>query len=198
MLRRTAIAALVILSACRGGPESVADPAAVLSRTGQSTERYLDAIEAARLRGVDEPTKSALRRMVSADGFVVPAREQAFLLLLETDRAALVEALTNALPRMGALEWRRRACELIAEHRIEELLPALIRAWANPVPGYSDEAKRPELLAIEAMVGPERVTDTLLSTMRAANPATQANLRARCWELVMKSGGAARLRTLLA
>ncbi|MFZ9880743.1 MAG: hypothetical protein ACO3QC_05015 [Phycisphaerales bacterium] len=198
MLRRTAVVVFLCLSACRGGPESVADPASVLSRTGQSTERYLDALEAARQRGVDDATKSALRRMVSADGYVVPAREEAFLLLLETDRAALVEALTNALPRMGALEWRKRVCELIAEHRIEELIPALIRAWANPVPGYSDEETRPELLAIERLVGKDRVSDTLLATMRAANPATQANLRARCWELMMRNGGAARLRSLLA
>jgi len=34
--------------------------------------------------------------------------------------------------------------------------------------------------------------------MREANPATAMNLRLRCWELLMKSGDAARLRALLA
>jgi len=37
-----------------------------------------------------------------------------------------------------------------------------------------------------------------LRTMKDSSPTTQANLRARCWELLMKSGDEARLRALLA
>ena len=185
-------------ASCRRGPDSVADPAAVLLRGGQARERYFDAIEAARLRGVDEATKSALRRMVAADGYAIDVREAAFALLRETDRAALVAALENALPRMGDVAWRARASELIADAGLGELVPTLIRAWANPAPGLEGGAGRPERIALGRLVGEAEVAATLLRTMREANPLTQANLRARCWELLMKGGDAPRLRRLLA
>lgn len=202
--RRTAagIAATVLLGAmlvaCQRGPESVDNPAEVLSRGGQSRERYFDAIDAARLRGVDDATRSALRRMVAADGYALDARVRAFELLLETDRAALVAALENSLPRMGDLGWRARACELVAEAELDELVPTLIRAWANPVPGFEMNGERPERVALGRLVGEAVLAATLLKTMREASPVTQANLRARCWELLMKNGDAARLRALLA
>ncbi len=186
------------LGACTQGPESVEDPASVLSVTGRARERYFDAIDAARMRGVDDATKSALRRMIAADGYPIDARERAFDLLLETDRAAVIAALENSLPRMGDVTWRRRVCELIGDRDLSELVPTLIRAWANPVPGLASDDVRPERAALGALVGEPQVGPTLLRTMREANPMTQANLRARCWELLMKSGDAATLRALLA
>lgn len=193
-----AMCAVLGLGSCTQGPESVDDPAAVLSVTGRGRERYFDAIDAARLRGVDEATKSALRRMIAADGYPIDARERAFDLLFETDRAAVVAALENSLPRMGDVTWRRRVCELIGERGMTELVPTLIRAWANTVPGLAGDDVRPERAALGALVGEPQVGPTLLRTMREANPLTQANLRARCWELLMKSGDAATLRGLLA
>ncbi len=194
------LAASVALSlgSCTQGPESVEDPAAVLSVTGRGRERYFDAIDAARMRGVDDATKSALRRMIAADGYPIDARERAFDLLFETDRAAVVAALENSLPRMGDVTWRRRVCELVGARGMTELVPTLIRAWANPVPGLAGDEVRPERAALGVLVGEQQVGPTLLRTMREANPMTQANLRARCWELLMKSGDAATLRALLA
>jgi hypothetical protein len=77
------------------------------------------------------------------------------------------------------------------------MVPTLIRAWANPASGFTTK-ERPERIALGRIVGEERVGETLLRTMRESNPGTQANLRARCWELLMKSGDVGRLRALLA
>jgi hypothetical protein len=191
-------AVLAALAACAGGPETIDNPASVLTQTGLPKERYAAAIEAARAKGADDATRAALRRMVVADGFGVPSREQAFRFLLEVDRAGLVDALTNGLPRMSSLEWRRRVCELIADAGLVELVPTLIRAWANPVVGLDGDGPRPERVALGRLVGEERVGATLVATMRESSPTTQANLRARCWELLMKTGDEGRLRALLA
>jgi len=204
--RRTVRAAFLLSAAmilplapqgCTSGPDSVEDPAAVMMRTSQARERYFDAIEAARVRGVDDGMKTALRRMVSADGYPVDARERAFALLLEVDRAALVAAMENSLPRMGDVTWRRRVSELIGDAGLDELIPTLIRAWAVVVPGLSGDDVRPERLALAKLVGEARVSETLVRTMRESSPTTQANLRARCWELLMKNGDEKRLRALL-
>lgn len=192
-----AVSAALALAACTAGPDSVKDPAEVLTRSGQSRERYFDALAAARQRGVDDPTKAALRRMIAADGYAIDARVQAFELLYETDPKSVVEALENSLPRMGDVAWRERVCQLVADRRMEAMVPTLIRAWANPATGFSTK-ERPERLALGRIVGEDRVSETLLRTMRESNPATQANLRARCWELLMKSGDSVRLRALLA
>ena len=184
-------------AACTSGPESVEDPAAVMMRTSQARERYFDAIEAARMRGVDPAAITALRRMISADGYPIDARERAFALLLEVDRPAVVAAMENSLPRMGDVTWRRRVSELIGEAGLDELIPTLIRAWAVVVPGLSGDEVRPERLALAQLVGEERVSETLVRTMRESSPTTQANLRARCWELLMKNGDEKRLRALL-
>jgi len=198
VLAGAALSAVVLLTGCSGGPESVENPAAVLSVSGQARERYFDAIEAARQRGVDEETKAALRRMIAADGFAIDARERAFDLLYETDPKAVVAALENSLPRMGDVSWRRRVSQLVGERKMQELVPTLIRAWANPVPGLAGDEVRPERAALGAIVGEDQVSATLLRTMKESSPTTQANLRARCWELLMKSGDEARLRALLA
>jgi hypothetical protein len=201
-LRSFALALALALSAlpsgCRQGPDSVEDPASVLSRTGLSREAYFDAVDAARMRGVDDATTAALRRMISAPGYPIDSRERAFALLLEHEPSAIEAALANSLPRMNDVSWRRRVCQLVGEARLESMVPTLIRAWAVPVGALEVDDERPERLAIAAIVGGDRVSATLLATMREANPLTQANLRARCWELLMKSGDEVRLRALLA
>ncbi len=193
-----ALLATVLPLGCTGGPESVKNPPEVLSRSGLSRERYFDALEAAQIRGVDDPTKAALRRMIAADGYAIDVREKAFQLLYATDPKEVTAALENALPRMGDIAWRERVCALIAEKKMASLVPALIRSWANPAPGLQEKGMRPERAAIAAIVGESQVTATLLKTMRDSSPITQANLRARCWELVMKSGQSVQLRELLA
>jgi hypothetical protein len=196
-----AAAIALLVAGCTGGPESVQNPAEVLNRSGQSREHYFDAIEAARLRGVDDATRAALRRMIAADGYAIDARERAFALLYDTDPKAVTAALENSLPRMGDIAWRERVCALVAERGMQDMVPTLIRAWANPATGFTTGfalSERPERIALGRIVGENRVSESLLQTMREANPATQANLRARCWELLMKSGDEARLRALLA
>lgn len=169
-----------------------------MSRSGLGREQYFDAIAAARQRGVDAASETALRRMISADGYAIDARVQAFDLLQETHPKSVVEALENSLPRMGDVAWRERVCAMIGEAKIEALVPTLIRAWANPATGFVMKDERPERAAIAKIVGEDQVSATLLRTMREASPITAANLRARCWELLMKSGDSARLRALLA
>jgi len=168
-----------------------------MSRPGQSREAYFAALDATRSFGPSPATTAALRRMVAADGYAIDARVQAFGLLADTDRKALVEALENSLPRMGDIAWRERVCGLIADRKLDELVPTLIRAWANPAVGF-ESAERPERVALGRIVGEDQVSATLLRTMRESDPVRSANLRTRCWELLMKSGDSARLRALLA
>jgi len=153
----SAIALSLTLASCRGGPESVSNPADVLSRPGLSRESYFDAIDAARMRGVDAPTVAALRRMVAASGYAIDARAQAFTLLLESDRKALVEALSGSLPTMADIAWRERVSGMIADAGVEELVPTLIRAWANPAVGFTTK-ERPERIALGRLVGEDRVS----------------------------------------
>jgi hypothetical protein len=197
---RAGVAALavVLLAGCASGPESIENPAAVLSVGGQTRERYFDAIEAARQRGVDDDTKAALRRMITANGFAIEPRERAFELLYETDPKAVVAALELNLPTMSDIVWRARVCELVGDRRMQELVPTLIRAWANPLRGHRSDTVRPERVTLGRIVGEDQVSATLLRTMKEANPMTQVNLRMRCWELLMKSGDEATLRALLA
>lgn len=196
---RVCAVAIVLATAagCANTPRSSQEAASVLSRPGQARETYFAAIEAARTFGPSPETTAALRRMVAADGYAIDARVMAFDLLLETDRKALVEALQNSLPRMGDVSWREQLCGLIADRKLDELVPTLIRAWANPAVGFQSK-ERPERIALGRLVGEDGVSATLLRTMREADPITSANLRIRCWELLMKSGDSARLRALLA
>lgn len=168
----------------------------MLGRPSQARETYFAAIEATRSFGPSPETTAALRRMVAADGYAIDARVQAFDLLYETDQKALVEALENSLPRMTDVSWRERVCALIADRKIEALVPTLIRAWANPATGFESK-ERPERVALARIVGEGEVSATLLKTMRESDPVRSANLRTRCWELLMKSGDSARLRALL-
>jgi hypothetical protein len=195
--RILALALVSLLAACANTPQSSQEAAAVLGRPSQSREVYFAALEATRSLGPSPETTAALRRMVAADGYAIDARVRAFELLYDTNQKALVEALENSLPRMGDVAWRERVCGLIAEKKLAALVPTLIRAWANPATGF-ESRERPERLALAAIVGDGEVSATLLKTMREADPVTSANLRTRCWELLMKSGDSARLRALLA
>ena len=124
-----AAAIALLVAGCTGGPESVQNPAEVLNRSGQSREHYFDAIEAARLRGVDDASRAALRRMLAAYGYAIDARERAFALLYDTDPKAVTAALENSLPRMGDIAWRERVCALVASrlHRAQGGFPKLLQ-----------------------------------------------------------------------
>jgi hypothetical protein len=186
---------------CAGPPKAPEDPVAVLSRPSQPARDYLEAMriaDASPQSAKDLRYLAALRRMVVADGYVVEARRAAFSRSKEFDPNGLREAIELGLPKMTALEWRRELCGLIARDRWTLATPALIRAWAAPVPVWDGERlPRPEREALVAMYGDD-LAKVLLDEMRAANPITQANLRMRCWELLLREGNEASLRALLA
>lgn len=139
-----------------------------------------------------------LRRIVTQPGYTPPVRERAFNQLREKDPQALRDALAVAMPRMDMLEWRRRLCELIAEYRMMEMTPTLINAWAYPMQGWIlNDEDRPEYLALAELHGKDRIPDVLFEAMLDSDPITQANLRARCWELLWKTGNRERLVALV-
>ena len=205
---RTALALLLSMGfplvgplGCSGGTKAIEDPVSVLARPSQPARDYLEAMRVADTSpqaSKDLRYLAALRRMVVADGYVVEARRAAFARLKEYDPKGLREAIEVNLPKMTALEWRRELCELIARDRWTEATPALIRAWAAPVSAWDGERlPRPEREALVAMYGND-LPKMLLDEMRSANPITQANLRIRCWELLLREGNEVELRALLA
>ncbi len=139
-----------------------------------------------------------LRRVVTQPGYTTPIREQAFAQLMVKDPQGLRDALALSLPRMQMLEWRTRVCELIAQEKMMDMTPTLINAWAVPMAGWiRDDQERPEYLALVALHGDGKVPDVLYAAMLDSNPITQANLRARCWELLWKTGDRERLVALV-
>ncbi|MSR40523.1 MAG: hypothetical protein EXS10_01270 [Phycisphaerales bacterium] len=176
------------LASCKASPESIDDPAALLTETGRSVDEYDAALTAVEMRGLDKASTAALRRLVVAEGIAYDVRSRAFDILAKADRVALAEAITKGLPRMGDLVWRETLCEKIAATKLEGTEIALVRGWANLIPAWSDDAKRPERLALAAIVGESNVVPFLLKTLRNANPVSEANLRIRCFELLVRCG----------
>jgi hypothetical protein len=188
---------LVLVQSC--GAPKIDNPVAVLNEPGRPGRDYLAAMATGDRAPQDPQYRQALRRVVVSPNYVVEARRAAYSRLKEIDPAGLADTLEVHLPKMEALEWRRELCERIAEDQWREMTPTLIRAWAAPLAGWATLGKeRPERLAIAAMYGEDKVVDVLLESMAKANPITQANLRARCWELVLLEGQEERLRALLA
>ncbi len=184
----TSLLLVAALAACKATPASIDDPVAVLNATGRPMDQYDAALTVVEMRGLDPASTAALRRLVVAEGIAYAVRERAFDILAKYDSVALAEAITNGLPRMGDLEWRRRLCEKIAAIKLAGTEVALVRGWANMIPAWSDDAKRPERLALAAIVGDANLTNFLMETLRDASPVTEANLRIRCVELLVRVG----------
>lgn len=180
-----------------GCSTTVDDPKGVLQKSDALPSSQEKAL--VQLQGDTSPEYiKLLRRIVTQPGYTPPVREQAFLQLREKDPAALREALAIAMPRMDMLEWRTRLCELIVENTMTEMTPTLINAWAYPMGGWiRNDEERPEYIALAALHGKEQVPDVLYQAMLESNPVTQANLRARCWELLWKTGNRERLVALV-
>ncbi len=176
------------LASCKASPESIDDPAALLNQPGRRIDEYDAALTAVEMRGLDEASTAALRRLVVAEGISYDVRSRAFDILAAHDRKALAEAIVNGLPRMGDLYWRETLCNKIAATKLEGTEIALVRGWANAIPAWTDDTKRPERLALAALVGESEVALFLMKTLRSANPATEANLRIRCFELLVRIG----------
>jgi hypothetical protein len=188
---------LASIAGCASGPAQ--DPIATLATPGKPGREYLAAMAAADAAPESPEYIQQLRRIVVDPTYVVEARRAAYARLYERHREELKSTLELRLPQLEALEWRRELCGRIAEDGWTQMTPTLIRAWAQFIPGWANlKEERPERAALAKLHGSDRVVDVLLAELRQANPVTQANLRARCWELLLQEGQEARLRELLA
>jgi hypothetical protein len=185
------IVLVLLLGACASGP--IGDPQGVLATPDALPTQHIRAMEQLDAAPTPEYIQQ-LKSIVVSTGYVQQIREQAFERLYRLDKRALEEAIEVNLARMTALEWRRTLCERIAELRWTELVPALIRAWATPVPGWDDKPKeRPERLALVALYGEDGIVPELFRTMNDPAVRQQENLRMRCWELLVAQGQQDRL-----
>lgn len=199
--RRLALSVAIIYAFVAGGcgGQAATDPIKTLGTPGLAGREYVNAMAVADRAPNDEDYVQALRRIVVNPNYVVEARRAAYARLYESHRDALQSTLELRMPQLEALEWRRELCERIADDGWVVMTPTLIRAWAQPIPGWINlKEERPERLALAKLHGSDKVVDVLLVELRNANPITQANLRARCWELLLQEGQEARLRELLA
>ncbi len=141
----------------------------------------------------------ALRRIVVQPGYPIATRRMAFERELLHDRVELGHALELGLAKMDSLQWREELCQRIGELDWKEMTPTLIRAWARPMPSWeADLNKRAEARALADMWGQDRISDVLMETFIAADQIREANLRARCWEMLVLTGHTRRLTELLA
>ena len=174
------------------------DPMQSLSNPGS-----LPVVQVAAMEKLDqEPSPeyiSALKRIMWQPGFAESTRLEAFVRLVKLDEPGLKEILRLQLPKLMALAWRQKLCELIVEHHWVDMTPTLVRAWSVPMAAWIEQDKdRPERIAIEQLNGKDQLTDLLVKMLVESNPITEANLRLRCWEMLQKIGQRERLVKLLA
>ncbi|MSR19230.1 MAG: hypothetical protein EXS00_08760 [Phycisphaerales bacterium] len=187
---------LLLVAACAVKVPS--DPLGTLSDPAQLPSLHEVCLTDLDKNLADPQYQRVLRRIVSQPGYPVATRRAALARCIQADRAGLIAALELTLPKMDALEWRRELCGRIAALNWKEMTPTLIRAWARPMGGWiPNPADRPEALALAQMWGADRVPDVIFDTMLKADPITESNLRARCWELLVLTGNRARLVELL-
>lgn len=206
---RSLLRSLILLAAicgsgwgagCGGAASTgVSDPLAALAST-DSTQRQL--VTAMDILDAD-PTRpeyvQALRRMLHVDGYTIPSRLLALDRLEKIDPEALKRTLEVQLPRLNALEWRRRLCQEIAARGWTDYGPTLVRAWADPRPGWVErDEDRPERLALEKLFGKDRIDEYLFQTLLESDAVSSQNLRTRCWEMLIRLGARDKLARMLA
>lgn len=186
------------VAAC-GGPTAMPDPLAVLERPDATSTRLVAAMRQLDATPADPAYLASLRRLVATPNAPIEARKAAFERLLEHDRDALGRQLELRLPREESDLWREWVCGRIAELAWMEMTPTLIRAWAVPRPAWMIvDAPRPERQALERLYGEDRLPAVLLRELVESDPVVQANLRMRCWELLLSLDREVTLRELLA
>lgn len=202
-VRRAVLAALLVCvagCASNGSTSStgVADPLATLASPESRDGQLVAAMDILDRDPTDKAYVQALRKMLHQSGYTVKARTLALDRLAKNDFDAMVRTLEVQLPRLEALEWRRRVCEIIAERQWTVLAPTLVRAWADPRPGWvENDSERPERIALEKLVGKDKVPDYLFETLLESNAVSAQNLRSRCWEMLIRLGQRERLVALL-
>ncbi|MFO0874847.1 MAG: hypothetical protein U0575_12875 [Phycisphaerales bacterium] len=197
-----AMTANLVPAACdstsKSGPPS-ADPVLTLQSTESTPKQYATAMEILDKSPHDAAYTQALRRMIHVPGYTVPVRTMALDRLAKNDPDALQRTIEVQLPRMDALEWRTRLCEIIAERGWTQYGPTLVRAWAEPRPGWKDKDEdRPERIALEKLYGKEKLPDFLFQTLVESDAVASQNLRTRCWEMLLRTGQRDKLVALLA
>lgn len=175
------------------------DPAKVLANPNESTPRHRAAVSMLEDQTADDTTIRLLKRMIISDEYSETSRVLAYERLRSLDPEGLRRLLEIRLPRSKRLQWRVWLCEKIAEERWIDMTPTLIRAWATPISNWNGPPdQRPERLALVEIYGEDKITEVLLRVMLDANPITAANLRTRCWELLIEEGQKAHLVEVLA
>lgn len=173
------------------------DPLKSLARPDQVPAVQVAAMQVLDADPSNEEYLRALRRIVIQPGWSKELRHEAWDRLAANDVAGLKEALSLSLPKMEAFEWRREVCERIAAAGWTDMTPTLVRALAVPLPLWIPRLEeRPEYLALMQLHG-NRISDTLYDLFLGADPIKEANLRARCWELLILTGQRERLVALL-
>jgi len=186
----------LVISGCagQGVPK---DPIATLSQPRNSAKSHMSAL--AQLDG-PVPSDSYLRTLKTialSNQYLIPIRKAAYQRLARYDEVALVDALSTTLGRLEPPEYRAWVIDEVAAADLEELTKAIIRSWAIPVRLWAREDERPEPEALARMYGADKVPTVLIRTLLDARPLIEANLRARCWELVVTAGHEERLVTLV-
>lgn len=191
--------ALVLLLAGCATNEPITDPLGTLGNPEATPTQQVRAIEALQNEPSTPETISTLRRILHQPGYTTRVREEALDELLRIDPDAALRTLAIQLPTMDALQWRRRVCEIVVERHWTEMTPTLVRAWSVPMPGWvDDDEDRPERQALEKLYGADKLPDVLFDLFITSDGVAEQNLRARCWELLIRIGERDRLVALLA
>ncbi len=191
------LTAVLLLSACAATPAG--DPLQSLDRTDLTPARQVAAMRVLDADPVAPAYLKALRRMIVQPGFSLELRNEAWDRLVVNDMAGLKSALELNLPRMMIYEWRREICKRVGGLGWKDLTPTLVRAWAVIIPAYgADLWERPEYLSLVTLWGKDRVPQVLYELLLKADPIKEANLRSRCWELLLATGERPRILALLA
>lgn len=199
-----ACTAIALVAACASpggkadsGPPGV-DPILTLQSPESTPRKITTAMDILDRTPTDPAYVQALRRMIHVPGYTVPIRTMAVDRLAKNDPEALQRTIEVQLPRLDSLEWRTRLCEIIAERGWTQYGPTLVRAWAEPRPGWKDKDEdRPERKALEKLFGKEQLPDFLFQTLLEADAVSSQNLRTRCWEMLIRLGQRERLVMLL-
>jgi hypothetical protein len=189
------LALLIFLGACAGGAGS--DPMKTLKSTNKSAATHIAAM--ARLDGPAPSSAyvSTLEDIVLSNRYLLAVRKAAFARLSRIEPEALDEILMMSLNRLQPSEYRAWVVEQVGELGRTALIKPVIRSWATPLQMIDRPDIRPEVITLERLSGGGKVSVALIDTMLTASPITEANLRARCWELLVVHGDREELELLV-
>ncbi len=189
--------AVAVLTGCAATPAG--DPLQSLGRTDLVPARQIVAMQMLDANPTNLAYLLALRRMIVQPGYAVELRNEAWDRLIQHDMKGLKESLELNLPKMQIYEWRTIVCRRIGELDWKDMTQTLIRGWAVVLPILGmDLWERPEYHALVTLWGKDRVPQVLFDVMLGSDPIKEANLRSRCWELLLAIGEHDRITALLA